>query len=185
MPQAGDIKINEKGNKFIYQPCTSCGKPRWVRMLKRVPEWANCHTCANRARIKYGEQSAAWRGGRRQEGPYIWVWVHPDDFFHPMAKHANRVPEHRLVMAKHLGRCLNDWEIVHHKNGNKTDNRIENLELSDKYSHGIMHANGYKDGYARGLIDGHNKQIEELKQGIRLLQLLLQLQLKESSENKN
>lgn len=49
------------------------------------------------------------------------------------------IPEHRLMMAMKLGRPLLTSEVVHHVNGIKNDNRIENLEAMDNSTHKMEH----------------------------------------------
>lgn len=83
-----------------------------------------------------GNKNGRWKNGRINAHGYILVHA-PD---HPHAGVKGKVYEHRLVMEKFLGRYLNPDEVVHHKNGIKTDNRIENLEVLSHKEHATKHA---------------------------------------------
>lgn len=80
-----------------------------------------------------GENNPAWKGGvtlKRDKGNYIgpkYVRCPPE--FLQMARKDGYVMEHRLVLAKAIGRCLTRTEAVHHTNHDSRDNRIENLML--------------------------------------------------------
>jgi transposase len=77
-----------------------------------------------------GEKHFSWQGGRHV-APGGYVWIHPslaEDYLVPHQQQGY-IPEHRLVMARALGRPLGPKETVHHINGDKHDNRLENLQL--------------------------------------------------------
>jgi hypothetical protein len=76
-----------------------------------------------------GAAHGRWKGGRIIAGGYARVLVAHDDPMASMRFSDGYVPEHRLVMARALGRPLLRTETVHHINGDKTDNRLENLQL--------------------------------------------------------
>lgn len=87
-----------------------------------------------------GSNHGSWRGGRSNAHGYVNVYVEQSDPMWCMATGASYVLEHRLVMARHLGRPLDAHETVHHINGDIKDNSIENLQLRNgKHGKGVAH----------------------------------------------
>ncbi len=84
--------------------------------------------------------------GRRKKRIGSGRRIHSDGYIqlmvkdHPCADRFGYVLQHRLVMESAIGRFLKPSEDVHHINGNRQDNRIENLELLSRSAHISIHA---------------------------------------------
>lgn len=77
-----------------------------------------------------GAQHSMWAGGRLDDGQgYFKVWVGDNDPMAKMRDASGYVKEHRLVMARKLGRPLRGDETVHHIDGDRTNNSYDNLQL--------------------------------------------------------
>ena len=100
-------------------------------------------TAAKRLGVHSANECYAWNGGSSiSSGGYVLKNA-PG---HPRAtKRGAYVFEHILEMERHINRLLVVGEVVHHINGVKTDNRIENLELTTPKDH-IEHHRNAADG---------------------------------------
>lgn len=116
--------------------CLFCQKEFKTRSTKRK---YCCHKCYSDSQIGIplnldikGSKNPNWKGGRRKDKDG-YILIHAP--FHPYCDSDGYVREHRLVMEKYFKKFLLPQEVVHHKNNNKEDNRIENLELFKKEEH--------------------------------------------------
>ena len=112
-------------NHFLYgKHRTEETKRKISQARKGIPSWKKGLTAKDDSRIASGSRCGNWKGGKVVVKGHIKV----RNTEHPHG-HNGYVYEHRLVMEEYLGRYLNPWEVVHHINGIKSDNRLENLEL--------------------------------------------------------
>lgn len=131
----GDKHPNWMGKTYNTE-CPVCGKMFNTRGSIRVFCSRKCAGIYRKESGKYaGINAPNWRGGIQNGEKYTYVFLptHPN---HDLKK---RVLQHRLVMEKYLGRYLNNDEIIHHINGDKKDNRFENLQVMTRATHVILH----------------------------------------------
>lgn len=113
-----------------YTTCDTCSN-EFVTFNKKFAK--NCsRKCSNKSQSnrQFGEDNPNYKDGKKiTDQGYVQLLVGRE---HPMAGRGGYVLEHRYVMSEYLERPLRRCEVVHHINGNRKDNRIENLELCGK-----------------------------------------------------
>jgi len=144
----------------IVCPSSDRGKASRDGLKKRFPNG------------RFGKDAARWQGGKTRNGDYILVY-RPD---HPHAKNDRYVFEHRLVMEQALGRYLEPSEIVHHINGVKDDNRLENLEVKVNGQHITDHWEaGHEANAYRAENMGLHAENEQLREQVKELEAYIGL----------
>lgn len=98
-------------------------------------------TRMNRSEARKGEKSSNWKGGTRKTKKGYRQVLRPD---HPRADSTGYVMEHIVVWEDMTGASVPETCVVHHLNGDKTDNRIENLCVMQRGAHTTFHHAGSK-----------------------------------------
>ena len=130
--------IKSTNRQTIWLCSCKCGNKKLIRSHHLVSgETKSCGCLAKqkaseRAKARTGPKHPKWAGGRSLSSDgYVKIYT-PS---HPRAQNGIYVYEHTLVMEQVIGRYLFPEETVHHLNGDRQDNRPENLELWSK-NHG-------------------------------------------------
>lgn len=126
------------GKHFCHCGCGSVIEIKIHHHVRGIPQFINGHVSrvANPMKGKNGDHNPHFKGERyKNKKSYVMVGVPVE-----RTKGFGYVAEHILVMEESIGRRLKKGENVHHKNGIKDDNRLENLELLSAADHCRIHA---------------------------------------------
>lgn len=111
-------------SKDCHKPCTDCKRPIPRRPRQKPSVYASRRFCSSSCVMRHRMRGAP---------------IGPGTKYRKRRINGRQIMEHRAVMEAHIGRRLAPDEIVHHINGDKLDNRLENLVIMDRVSHGLEH----------------------------------------------
>lgn len=164
------LEVLENDSVFLNCTCPICGAKFHLKpyAVTRFKTHYCSKKCQNEARKIYmrgegnhqwglrGDKNASWKGGKRITSHGYFAIYQPD---HPFSVD-DCVLEHRLIAERYLlneqnaieingKRYLSPKYIVHHKNENRRDNRVENLEVMMLSDHQAMHAKKQSETMSR------------------------------------
>lgn len=151
-----DSKGRSNNRKLADKRCAHCGGV--FRPLRSSSSYCSV-PCA---RVK--------NGGKNKKDESWWVnsrgYVEGRVLIDGVIRH---VKQHRHLMAIHIGRDISPEEDVHHINGNKADNRIENLEILTRSKHATEHnksriyAKGYRLNLSQAERDARSERMKRMR----------------------
>lgn len=139
-------------NKVILE-CSNCGEKFERRASGKIGKNSFC-TRKCQYEFHRGENATWYKGGRYLNDKGYVLVLNPE---HPRPVASRYVYEHIEVVEKHLGRYLLSDENIHHINGVKDDNRLENLQIVTPQEHRAIHADKTKSELA-----GNCKSVAEM-----------------------